>query len=191
MAERNKLLEVAKENEHEFVLRQERLRADYQERTSQLEREIKLRELEIEQHKRVADLNLKLQEVNSCREQVEGLSNAQSDRNVGSWLEQTGQGRDTGEDVRNINRDPNNPAYGNLTAGLAASGATLLTEMGPDQNTTQFITAQAMRARKSMSQGTSAQRDSALDPSVLAGHSTRGSTILDNPSDMRGTSTAG
>ena len=34
-----------------------------------------------------------------------------------------------------------------LVTGLAQSGATLLTEMGLDQNTTQFITAQALRAK--------------------------------------------
>ena len=164
LAKRNKLSELAKENEHEFALHQQRLMADFQEHTSQLEHEIKLRELEIEQQKREAELNLKLQEINSRRGQGEGPGTSRNDGNVGNWLEQMGQESNVPREVRNVNRDPNNPAYANVTGGLAASGATLVTEMGLDQNTTQFITAQAVRARKSMSRGTSAQRDTAFDP---------------------------
>ena len=56
--------------------------------------------------------------------------------------------------------------------GLAASRATLLTEIGFDNNTTQFVTAQAMRARVKMSACShSVPREFTTDANTLfAGH---------------------
>ena len=72
-------------------------------------------------------------------------------------------------------RDPQDPRYSTVTQNLVNSGATLLTEMGLDQNTRQFITAQAMKGKsKVSSRGVSLPREIASDTSIVPGHAVRG-----------------
>ena len=74
--------------------------------------------------------------------------------NIGSWLEGVRTGEGPGDiqgsavnamqwEQQDVTRSATTP----LTKNLAQSGVTLLTEMGIDHNTTQFITTQAMHAK--------------------------------------------
>ena len=158
-----RLDEAAKEQRHHFEMQQARLASEFQEKQARLKQALKMKELEVEQQAKQLDLQKQLHEMEGRYVQlsstVQAGQLAYKDMQIGSWLEGVRPATEVTNVRDPLNRDPNDPGYVNVTQGLAESGATLLTEMGLDQNTTQFITAQAACARsKTVSRGPSATR---------------------------------
>ena len=167
-AERNKIEEGAREQLHQFQIEQERLKADIMEKHQLLQHEIKMQEIEVEQFEQEKQLEQKLMETRVKRAQL--VRSKQDDR--------TGEPERTG--TGNLRRGPVTPTP--PLRALVDSGATLLTEVGLDQNTTEFIMAQALKAK---AKGTSA-------PSATISHATSaqrelGSSIQMNADTFSGT----
>ena len=101
---------------------------------------------------------------------------------VGTWLDGVQMGQEhSGDNVGqwSAGRMDQPGAQGSIAEGLVASGAQLLTEVGLDQNTTQFISAQAARAKsRSVSRGASAIRDVNFNASTVTGHAVRGHPMM-------------
>ena len=171
-AEKFKLQDMAREQEHQFTLQQERVRADFREKQAKLEHELKMRELEVEQQLQEQALRHKLDEVQGCRGHQEvtevtggsGYNKTNMNRNttIGNWLDGVWGGEHSHLARQNLACDT--PAFSvPMPDGLAASGATLLTEVSLDQNTTQYVTMQAMKAQGGGSRGPSVPRDISAD----------------------------
>ena len=168
-------------------LAQERLRAEFRQRQQQLEHDIQLRELELTQQLQEAELTKKLDMVNACKvapEREHSLPNTQDvgqAGNIGTWLEgvvnsNEPSGVPGGSSRPGLVRQVSQPVSA-LNHSLAQSGATLLTEMGFDQNTTQFITAQAMKAHKPAHRGHSLLHELPGTTSIVSGGVQRGREV--------------
>ena len=85
-----------------------------------------------------------------------GVNRATLTRNsqIGTWLEGVQGDEGTSTNLPHPTWPQWDPVVLNVPVppeGLAASGATLLTEMRLDQNSTQYVTAQAMKAKAKLS----------------------------------------
>ena len=70
-AEKAKLLEVVRKQEHRFELEKERVRAEFNERRLKLQHDLNLREMEVEQQQSEIDLQKRLEEANLRKAQLE------------------------------------------------------------------------------------------------------------------------
>ena len=143
IAEKLKLDEEGKVREHEFSVEIERMKCDFIARQKQLEHDIKIKEMQLAFEKQESALQNRLDGVRETVTEVNVSDrNQNSAGTVGNWL----------EGIRNEGpgyglRDPRDPEYAPVMQGLVQSGATMLTEVGIDNNTTQFIASQAMKAK--------------------------------------------
>ena len=162
--ERARLHEETRVWEHNLALELERVKAEFLDREQELEHEINLKEVELQHQKQQQVLQHRLgdaqqKKVDNSRGEAEQSreTDGQEGRNaqIGTWLEGVREGRTMGRESSPVvtgltgppTCDPNDPAYNSLLQGLVHSGTQILSEVGLDQNTTQFIASQAMRAK--------------------------------------------
>ena len=191
-SERARLDEETRARQHNLALELERANAEFIAHEQQLEHEISLKEIELQHHKQEKSLQHSLLDAQRKKADAaqgdidqprEGETPEAHNAQIGSWLEGVRDGCPGQHDtspvatgLASLSHDPANPAYNSMVQGLINSGMQILTLVGLDQNTTQFIASQAMCAKgKTMgvSQGRSVNRppvvtSTASEPFVLS-----------------------
>ena len=149
--------------QHNLALELERAKAEFVSCEQQLEHEINLKEIELQHHKQEKSLQRRLLDAQRKKAEAaqgdadqprEGENPDARNAQIGSWLEGVREGRPGHRDtspavagLASLSCDPVDPTYNSMVQGLVNSGMQILTQVGLDQNTTQFIASQAMRAK--------------------------------------------